>query len=217
MLTPQIQFPGDLKFVLDYLKRKHDAAQRDQTLSLTEAFSFKMLRYYLALPKERVEGLANTIHWLALDDLEDHFYELQEKVPLRLFNTYAPPIYDNFSGNHKLTEEESKKFDFYLRQERRYLGDWLDEIEELQYGPEYSFFRVIQKRNECILTGTNGAIRPLQYAAKNGHLEVVKYLHTAFKLEKKDAQKDYNYALRSAAENGHLDVVEYLKKEMRVE
>ena len=47
----------------------------------------------------------------------------------------------------------------------------------------------------------------LQWAARNGHLDVVKFLVT---LPKVDASAYDNYAIRWAAANGHLDVVKYL-------
>lgn len=47
-------------------------------------------------------------------------------------------------------------------------------------------------------------------AARNGHLEVVKYLHQ----NGADITADNNYAVRKAAANGHLEVVKYLQANM---
>jgi len=44
----------------------------------------------------------------------------------------------------------------------------------------------------------------------NGHIEVIKYLHDIFGLEKIDAQSDNDYALHWAQRNGHNEVVDYL-------
>jgi len=41
-------------------------------------------------------------------------------------------------------------------------------------------------------------------------LEIVKYLHDVFGLDKTDAQADNNYALYEACSKGHIEVVKYL-------
>lgn len=57
---------------------------------------------------------------------------------------------------------------------------------------------VVRDRNEMNIE--------LVHAAKNGHLEVVKYLIGSGA----DIQTNHNGALRSAARNGHLKIVKYL-------
>ena len=50
----------------------------------------------------------------------------------------------------------------------------------------------------------------LRLAAKNGHLEVLKCLHTTFHLTADDARANDNEALRAAAEWGYLEVMKWL-------
>ncbi len=47
-------------------------------------------------------------------------------------------------------------------------------------------------------------------ASDNGHLEVVKYIHTNFNLTGDDARIGYDAAINGAIINGHLAVVKYL-------
>ena len=50
----------------------------------------------------------------------------------------------------------------------------------------------------------------LRWAARYGHLDVVKWLVSTFNLNADDVRSWNNWALRWAAERGHLDVVKYL-------
>ena len=50
----------------------------------------------------------------------------------------------------------------------------------------------------------------LRCAARNGHLEVLKWLHETFGLTDVDARAEENYALRLSARNGHLEVLKWM-------
>ena len=49
-----------------------------------------------------------------------------------------------------------------------------------------------------------------RYAARNGHVEMVKYLVARFELTVADARAEDNDPLRCAAGNGHMEMVKYL-------
>ena len=50
----------------------------------------------------------------------------------------------------------------------------------------------------------------LRGAVKNGHVEVLKWLHETYRLTASDARANENHALREAAENGHVEVLKWL-------
>ena len=53
----------------------------------------------------------------------------------------------------------------------------------------------------------------LRWAAKNGHLKVLRFLKDEFELTADDARTNNNEALRNAYRNGHIKVVEFFEKE----
>jgi len=53
-------------------------------------------------------------------------------------------------------------------------------------------------------------------ACKNGHINIVKYLHKQIKLTNSDFQLEHNKACYKACKNGHLNIVKYLHKQIKL-
>ena len=71
---------------------------------------------------------------------------------------------------------------------------------------EYKKFHLVDK--------FNNKNNPIQYAARNGHIEIVKFL-----LENKDFTIEVgdNITLRNASKNGHFDIVKLLLNDDRID
>jgi ankyrin repeat protein len=63
--------------------------------------------------------------------------------------------------------------------------------------------RIFYKRTNIILNKKENKFTPSEYASRNGHLDVVKYLHSI-------NIPNNEWAIAFASVNGHLDVVKYL-------
>ena len=56
----------------------------------------------------------------------------------------------------------------------------------------------------------------LNYAARTGHVDLLRVLKAVFNLTAEDARADDNYALRWAAQKGHVEVLRFFKDEWKI-
>ena len=100
---------------------------------------------------------------------------------------------------------------------------WMDNMDLqklINYLIKINDFSIIRRNTNILYTKQNFQLNDNEaclMACKNGHLNIVKYLHKEIGLEKEDFQLNNNEACRMACAKGHIDVVKYLYKEIRLE